>query len=91
MQTHDMRSASKTFAPLMVGIARDKGAKIDINTPVYSQFPEYKEFANADSRKPKMTLRDLMTMTSDFACDDNDESSPGNEDVINSKQRSLMV
>ncbi|PYL57709.1 MAG: 6-aminohexanoate hydrolase [Verrucomicrobia bacterium] len=77
---HDMRSASKTFAPLLVGIARDRGAKIDIDTPVYSQFPEYKEFANPDSRKLKMTVRDLITMTSGLACDDNDESSPGNED-----------
>jgi CubicO group peptidase (beta-lactamase class C family) len=79
---HDMRSASKTFAPLLVGIARDRGAKIDIDTPVYSQFPEYKEFANPDPRKSKITVRDLMTMTSGLACDDNDDSSPGNEDKM---------
>jgi CubicO group peptidase (beta-lactamase class C family) len=77
-----MRSASKTFAPLLVGIARDRGAKIDIDTPAYAQFPEYKEFANPDPRKPKITVRDLMTMTSGLACDDNDENSPGNEDVM---------
>ncbi len=79
---HDMRSASKTFAPLLVGIARDRGAKIDIDTPVYSQFSEYKEFANPDPRKLKMTVHDLMTMTSGLACDDNDDSSPGNEDKM---------
>src|SRR4029077_10604419 len=79
-QTHDMRSASKTFTPLLVGIARDHGSKKEIDTLVYLQFPEYKEFANPDSRKLKMTVRDLMTMTSGLACDDNDESSPGNED-----------
>jgi CubicO group peptidase (beta-lactamase class C family) len=81
-QPHDMRSASKTFAPLLVGIARNKGAKIDIDTPVYSQFPEYKEFANPDPRKSKITVRDLITMTPGLACDDNDEASPGNEDVM---------
>jgi len=81
-EPHTMRSASKTFAPLLVGIAREKGAKIDINTPVYSQFPEYKEFANSDPRKSKISVRDLMTMTSGLACDDNDENSPGNEDVM---------
>jgi CubicO group peptidase (beta-lactamase class C family) len=81
-QPHTMRSASKTFAPLLVGIARDEGAKIDIETPVYSQFSEYKEFANPDPRKSKITVRDLMTMTSGLACDDNDENSPGNEDVM---------
>jgi CubicO group peptidase (beta-lactamase class C family) len=81
-RTHDMRSASKTFAPLLVGIAHDHGAKVEIDTPVYAQFPEYKEFANPDPRKSKMTVRDLMTMTSGLACDDNDENSPGNEDVM---------
>jgi CubicO group peptidase (beta-lactamase class C family) len=81
-QAHDMRSASKTFAPLLIGIARERGAKIDINTPVLSLFPEYKEIANPDPRKSKITLRDLMTMTSGFDCDDNDESSPGQEDKM---------
>ena len=85
-QTHDMRSASKTFAPLMIGIAREHGAKIDINAPVYSLFPEFKQFANPDARKEKMTVRDLMTMTSGFACDDNDESSPGQEDRISEQK-----
>jgi len=81
-ELHTMRSASKTFAPLLVGIARDRGAKIDIDTQVYAQFPEYKQFANPDPRKTKITVRDLMTMTSGLTCDDNDENSPGNEDVM---------
>ena len=29
-----------------------------------------------------MTVRDLMTMTSGLACDDNDEASPGKEDTM---------
>ena len=81
-RTHDMRSASKTFAPLLVGIAHERGARIGVDSPVYAQFPEYKNFANPDARKSKITVRDLMTMTSGFACDDNDENSPGNEDVM---------
>ena len=81
-ELHTMRSASKTFAPLLVGIARDRGAKIDIDTQVDAQFPEYKQFANPDPRKTKITVRDLMTMTSGLTCDDNDENSPGNEDVM---------
>jgi CubicO group peptidase (beta-lactamase class C family) len=77
---HDMRSASKTFTPMLVGIARDRGAKIDIDTPGYAQFSEYKNFANPDPRKSRIMVRDLMTMTSGLACDDNDDASPGNED-----------
>ena len=79
---HDMRSASKTFAPLLIGIARDHGTKIGPDTPIYSLFPEYKPFANWDDRKNKITLRDLMTMTSGLDCVDSNPNSPGGEDVM---------
>jgi hypothetical protein len=67
-RTHDMRSASKTFVPLMVGLAREHGAKIDVDAPVVSFFPEYKPWANPDPRKDHITVRHLMTMTSGRAC-----------------------
>jgi CubicO group peptidase (beta-lactamase class C family) len=77
---HDMRSAAKTFAPLLVGIARYRGVNIGPETPVYPLFPEGRPFAHWDVRKNHVTLKSLMTMTSGFACDDNDHASPGNED-----------
>ncbi len=83
---HDMRSAGKTFAPMLIGVARYHGAKIDPSTPVYSLFPEYKPFANPDDRKSKLTLQDLMTMTPGLASDDNDDSSPGGEDRMQSQK-----
>lgn len=67
-RTHDMRSASKTFAPLMVGLAREHGAKIDVDAPIVSFFPEYKPLAHPDPRKDRITVRHLMTMTSGRAC-----------------------
>ncbi len=76
---HDMRSASKTFAPLLAGIARDHGIKLGPDTPVDSLFAEDKPIAHWDARKSRLTLKALMTMTSGFACDDNDNASPGNE------------
>jgi CubicO group peptidase (beta-lactamase class C family) len=85
-RTHDMRSASKTFAPVLVGIAHDHGAKLEPDTPVYSLFGQYKEFANWDERKKSITLRHIMTMTAGNACDDNDDSSPGNEDHIQNQR-----
>jgi len=85
-RTHDMRSASKTFAPLLVGIARDHGTKLEPDTPVYRLFPQYREFANRDDRKKSMTLRHIMTMTAGNACDDNDDSSPGNEDHMQNQR-----
>lgn len=79
---HDMRSASKTFGPVLIGLAREHGAKIELDSPVYSFFPEYKPFANWDERKNKMTVQNLMNMTSGLACDDHDPSSAGGEDPM---------
>jgi CubicO group peptidase (beta-lactamase class C family) len=84
---HDMRSASKTFAPVLVGLARRHGAKIAPETRVYPLFSRYTAFQNADVRKQAMTLRDLMTMTAGNACDDNDDNSPGNEDTMQGDPR----
>ena len=79
-RTHTTRSAGKTFAGVLVGIALDQGAKFTLNTPVLSLFPEYRDVVNMDSRKRAMTVRDLLTMTSGLSCDDNNDNSPGNED-----------
>lgn len=79
-RAHDMRSASKTFAPVMVGIARDKGINIGPDTAVFPLFGENKSSAHWDARKTQVTLKTLMTMTSGLACNDNDDTSPGNED-----------
>jgi CubicO group peptidase (beta-lactamase class C family) len=81
-RTHDMRSAGKTFGPVLVGLAREHGAKIALDSPAYSFFPEYKPFANWDERKNNITVRDLMDMTSGLACDDHDPSSAGSEDPM---------
>jgi CubicO group peptidase (beta-lactamase class C family) len=83
---HDMRSAGKTLASVLAGIAIDHGAKFGPETPVYSLFPGYASFANPDPRKARMTVEHLMTMTSGFACDENgNENAPGNEDKMQSQ------
>ena len=84
---HDMRSASKTFAPVLVGIARDLGVRLEISTRIYPLFSQEGRAAHWDVRKGRLTLGDLMTMTSGFACDDNDDSSPGNEDNMQGQTR----
>ena len=82
---HDLRSGGKTFASVLAGIAIDRGAKFGPETAVYSLFPEYASFSNPDPRKSKMTVEHLMTMTSGFACDENDDNAPGNEDKMQSQ------
>ncbi|MCP3057497.1 beta-lactamase family protein [Myxococcus sp. K38C18041901] len=83
---HDLRSASKTLAPVLVGTAIQKGAKLSAQTPVYSMFPGYQPKAPADARKAGLTLEHLMTMTSGFDCDDDNEETPGNENNLQSQE-----
>ncbi|MCP3100050.1 beta-lactamase family protein [Myxococcus sp. K15C18031901] len=83
---HDLRSASKTVAPMLVGTAIQQGAKLGPQTPVYPQFPAYTAAGPLDPRKAKLTVEHLMTMTSGFDCDDNDDESPGNENTLQSQE-----
>ncbi len=81
-RVHDIRSAGKTLAGVMAGIALDHGARFTPASPAYALFPEYKDIANPDPRKQKITVADLMSMDSGLACDDDDDNSPGNEDTM---------
>lgn len=82
---HDLRSAGKTFSTSLVGAAIAHGARLSVKTPVYAAFANYPSFANSDPRKQQVTVEHLLTMSSGLACDDDDESSPGNEDTMQSQ------
>jgi CubicO group peptidase (beta-lactamase class C family) len=86
-RVHDMRSAGKTFAPVLVGLAKERGASLTPQTPIYPLFAQYSSYANWEARKQKIALRDIMTMTAGNACDDNDDDSPGNEDRMQSDKK----
>jgi CubicO group peptidase (beta-lactamase class C family) len=79
---HDLRSAGKTFASVMLGAAMMQGTGVAPETPVYELLAGMGPFANPDPRKSRITLAHLMTHTSGLACDDNDEASPGNEGTM---------
>jgi len=83
---HDLRSAGKTFATSLVGAAIGHGARLSVKTPVYAAFSDYPSFANPDPRKQQITVEHLLTMSSGLACDDDDQSSPGNEDTMQSQK-----
>ncbi len=80
---HDIRSGGKTWASVLVGIAMDRGAKLEPSTPVHSLFPEVP--TGGDPRKSRLTLEHLMTMTGGFPCNENDDDAPGNEDKMQSQ------
>ena len=82
---HDMRSASKTFATVLAGIAADRGL-LRTDTRIVPLFPAYEPLSNPDPRKNRITLRDLMTMTPGLACDDGNQESPGNEETMQDQE-----
>jgi len=84
---HDSRSAGKTFAPLLAGIARDHDVAIAPDATIAELLPQYQPFANDDDRKAKLTLEHIMSMRSGLARDDNDPESPGGEDRMQGQRQ----
>ena len=68
--THDIRSAGKTFASVMLGAAMRSGAKLSPDTRVYEVMSSMGPFANPHPGKARMTLAHLMTHTGGFIDDD---------------------
>jgi CubicO group peptidase (beta-lactamase class C family) len=84
---HDVRSAGKSVTTLMLGRAIQDGAPISARSRISPLFPQYAPFANPDPRKERITVADLATMSSGYACDDDDDDSPGNEDTMQSQTK----
>lgn len=81
-QAHDSRSAGKSFASLLVGMAVHHGAKLSAQTPVLSVFPDFQDLKHVDEAKRAITVGHLMAMNSGLACDDQAGDSPGAEDTM---------
>jgi CubicO group peptidase (beta-lactamase class C family) len=79
---HNTRSATKTVAGMLTGIAIGQGLIKGAEQPVLSFFAGRRQVANADPRKDAITIADLLTMSSALDCDDSDPDSPGNEEVM---------
>jgi CubicO group peptidase (beta-lactamase class C family) len=82
---HDVRSAGKTFASVMLGAAMLRGAQIAPDTKIYELLADGGPYQNPDPRKAHITLAHLMTHSAGLACDDNDDASPGNENTMTSQ------
>ncbi|MFQ5528839.1 MAG: serine hydrolase domain-containing protein [Gemmatimonadota bacterium] len=82
---HGTRSASKSMTTTLAGIAEHAGI-LDLDTPVYETMYHGAPPTDLDPRAARMTLRDLVTMTSGLACDDSDPNSPGGEDRMQSQE-----
>jgi CubicO group peptidase (beta-lactamase class C family) len=83
---HDTRSASKSLTATLVGAAIQAGEPLTITSPVYETIYGEALESDIDPRKKRMTVENLLTMTSGFDCDDRDSSSPGSEDAMQGQE-----
>ena len=74
---HDIRSAGKTFASILVGVLIEDGHDLTDNTPVN----DYISLAN-EPTGDAVTIQDLLTHRSGLDCYDGNSSSAGNEDAM---------
>jgi CubicO group peptidase (beta-lactamase class C family) len=77
---NDTRSLTKSVTAILVGAAIDRGLIPDAQAKVYSYFADKQPFQHADKRKEAFTLEDLLTMSSLWECNDENQFSSGNEE-----------
>lgn len=75
----DTRSVGKSFASAILGMAVNDGY-IRSEDQTLKDFYDLKKFAAYSPKKDDVTLKSLLTMSSNFNGNDNDEASPGNEE-----------
>jgi CubicO group peptidase (beta-lactamase class C family) len=74
---HDIRSATKSITATLMGIAIDHHFIGDVNDRIGKYLPGL-----PNDGKQAIRIRDLLTMRSGLAADDDDPASPGNEDRL---------
>jgi CubicO group peptidase (beta-lactamase class C family) len=77
---HNTRSATKTMATLLTGIAIDKGFLISEKDKIFKYLKHTLPVKNPDKRKENITIEDLLTMTSILESDDSNWHSRGHEE-----------
>jgi CubicO group peptidase (beta-lactamase class C family) len=75
----DMRSVGKSFVSAIMGIAIGDGF-VKSENQTLREFYDLKKFANYSTQKDAVTIKSLLTMSSGFDADDNDQASKGNEE-----------
>lgn len=85
-QPHDLRSTTKSIRSILLGIAIDKGFIEDINDPIANYLKNPSPQKNLDERKDKITIKNLLTMSSGLDCNDWDKKSKGQEDKVYKKK-----
>lgn len=79
---HDTRSGSKSVTATIVGAAMNAGLPLDLSLPVYQVMNGGAVPAGLEPRKRAMTLEHLLSMSSGYFCDDNNNDAPGRENTM---------
>ncbi len=86
---NDVRSASKSVTALQVGAAIGDGHLPGVQARVYDYFPDFTAGHAVDPRLRDTTVEDLLTMSSLWECDDQNQFSAGNEERMYVTERWL--
>lgn len=76
---HDVRSVGKSFASTLAGIAWHEGY-LKSEQQTLKEFYNLKAYRNYSAAKANVSLKQLLTMSSEFDGNDDDPNSPGNEE-----------
>ncbi len=79
---HDTRSAAKSVTSTLAGAAIHAKRGVTLASPAYAIMNGGKFPDTIQSRKRRITLEHLLSMSSGIDCDDGDDKSPGNESAI---------
>lgn len=76
---NNTRSATKSVTALLVGAAIDRHLIANAQAHVYDFFAD-RQWQHPDPRKRQFTVEDLLTMSAQWECDDENEFSAGHEE-----------
>ncbi|NOT34775.1 MAG: serine hydrolase [Candidatus Eisenbacteria bacterium] len=74
------RSVTKTVTSMLVGAAIDRGLVGSVTQPVIPMLRGARPVEHRDPRKQRISVEDLLTMSSLLECDDDNSFSRGNEE-----------